>query len=342
MGANRSCVQRCVRWESSARIWHGRRCVALDVAESIEGRCLILPMENLPPEFRALVPGTYEYRKARYRRKRLSFYGVSIGVCAVSILITVNPSGIFSWHTVCVNETRLGNVTAWTPLAVQDVPYHGITNMSFSVWWPQGWVRSTPYEFQGNATAYFVFPDNWTIYSVANVAEPGPGPTLACPSLTVAELSRSSSPVGGVLWTPLAAPEVQDTDIPTQFNASSYCTQYDDAPPGCAVSAMFNVNYVPPGIGQIDTCGLLQQETLGFVGSPTLLKIPFQSAGGVQYVMADFNDAFAGSAVSYTIWENYTFPANGGIWNYSYVLGSPTVTGTELPVGLAFSYTPCP
>jgi len=298
---------------------------------------------SLPSKLIRQVPRSFLWRRTHYRRKSLAALGIALGVLVAGLVITANPSGAFSRHTVCVNQSRLGNVTAWSPRQVVDGPYLGRVSFSFSLRYESSWgvslLTEAPTDGESNTSALWLGATNWSIYRVSNVSALGNGPNAPCFASLIAEQSLPPPVGGGYVSTTLSGPEMVSTS--TQLNSSDLCAT-SSLPASCGISATFDVAFTPPGVGSVDTCGLSKAESLGVETGPIGLQIPFTWNGRNYSVMADYNVNAIGITDSFESWENYTFPANVGVWKYSYILGSPTGNGYRPPAGLAFSYESCP
>ncbi len=304
----------------------------------------LLKDSGLPPGFLEQVPGTYLYRRKHYRRRPLVSLGVALGMFVAGLTVTLNPGGAFSWHTVCVNQDRLGNVTAWSPREIVDGPYLGDVSFTYTVWqnFSWGWIRATFGSTDGhdNVSALNLGNMNFSIVQVADESVAGPGESSHCPASMLAEPSVPTQG-GGYFWDPLAGPAVSDTGIPYGVNASGLCATFNLSS-SCAVSPIFDANFTPPAVGSVDTCGQTRPTVLGVQTGPISLRVPFRWQGRSYDVLVDYEANALGRSSGFESWENYTFPANAGLWAYSFVPGAPTASGYQPPAGLAFSYEPCP
>ena len=270
--------------------------------------------------------------------------GISFGAglaVAVVLVLTVFVSGHPGWgflsHSQCESGPRLGNVTAWTPRVVVAAPYGGSESGTLIDWTNHSWGRAQivfhPYASSGNVTAWEVYAANWTIYSERNVSVTGIGPQVSCNRPYVAILSAPSLG-GGAIYLGLASGLRLDQGLPTELNASQLCTgTVNPRDPTCAISAVFDINF-SSATGAVDTCGSEAPQSLNLTSQAMPVTIPF-TWNGMNYSIPtnELNNATGGTVT----WYNYTFPANGGVWQYD-KLADTSSTGA----GLVFSYSPCP
>jgi hypothetical protein len=273
-----------------------------------------------------------------------------LGLGLSLIVLSINPGGNFSWREQCANVERLGNETAWTPLGVIDGPFDGSVTASYTVWthYPSGSsslnfsITNGWKNYGANTTAFWLGSTNWTIYAVENTSTPGAWPSVPCPAAYLAEPSHPSS-YGGTIWATLSGPQQIDLG-PWEINSSIFCLQWARAP-GCAVDTMMDLNFTSPAAGTVNTCGLAGPESLSISSGPLAIWLPFSWQGQHLRVPVDYygvDASIPSSDGGFESFETYSFPANGGIWNYSFLQGSPAPGEAHPTAALAFSYSPCP
>jgi hypothetical protein len=143
---------------------------------------------------------------------------------------------------------------------------------------------------------------------------------------------------GGVSWWPLSASSpVSDEGLPTQLNGSQLCAQVENVSySSCAVGSEFDMNF-EKATGTVNTCGSTEDRvlTLESLGWPVI--VPFQRNGQSYSVPLDASGMNSANYANGTFaWYNYTFPANGGIWQYDNLAET-----SSMGAGLVFSYSPC-
>jgi hypothetical protein len=272
--------------------------------------------------------------------------GVALGVALVlAVSISDHPGWGFFSHTECQLDQNLGNLTVWAPAAVVAAPYHGTESGSVVIWseYPWGLVSFTQQTIltNGSVRAYAIGYENWSISTTKSVTLAGPGPETPCTSSMVAFFANAPAQglrSGGISWWQIATNLTSDSDVPVQLNSSALCASVENTSyAGCAVGAQFDVNFQTL-TGTVDTCGETQDLVLPVKSVGWPITVPYQR-GGRSYTVPLQTD-WQNSA-NYTngteAWYNYTFPANGGIWQYDN-LSQTSSTGA----GLAFSYSPCP
>ena len=120
-----------------------------------------------------------------------------------------------------------------------------------------------------------------------------------------------------------------DAGLPSAFNASLQCRIINESS-NCAVSSTFNLDFAR-ATGQVDTCGKTTPTTMMIKGGQLSVGIPFYSNG------TTYSVPIGASAQSGMMgWFNYTFPADGGMWQYESLPGVESMNS-----GLVFSYSPC-
>ncbi len=263
----------------------------------------------------------------------------------VGVGLVGSPSIGFLSHVICDRTPALGNITVWNPGAVVAAPYLGSVSGAVLVWtktpsatvWAR--VAYSPQE-SGNVTAILVGFENWTIFGERNATLSGPGQQQPCRANLVGYLSQRPSGGlrhGGIASWNLYGGLVSDTGLADGLNGSQLCERVQNTSySGCGVGAQFDLNFQSPS-GELDTCGESSpaQLDVSSIGWPT--TAPFSIRGGVSEVPLSFaGDNAPGFSNGTAAWYNYTFPANGGIWQYQN-LAETSATGA----GLVFSYASC-
>jgi hypothetical protein len=275
--------------------------------------------------------------------RRLRPFTIAIVVAVAAIIVVASLAALefvakTSSHTVCSPETRLGNVSAWYPYAFAAAPYEGSESGTLKIWENHTFgntymnlTSSISTEAQaGDVALGEAAGGNWTIFSATNETVSGAGPSGPCGASMVALLGPPNGPAddgwgGGIIATGLR----NDTGLPATFNSSFRCLEFG-APAACAVSSTFDLNFTAPE-GEVNTCGQARVATMNVTGQEMEVGIPFQWNGTVHSVPIGPS---TGSGM--TAWFNYTFPANGGVWQYQYI---PGLSGGNS--GLVFSYAAC-
>lgn len=272
--------------------------------------------------------------------------GIAVGVVLVlAVTISGHPGWGFFSHSECQVGQRLGNVTVWLPAAAVAAPYHGAESGSVVIWGksPLGTsaVSQPTSVVDGNVTAFYVDYVNMTIYPLQSVSTTGPGPETPCSSQMVAFFSSSPSQglrSGGTSSWPMYDQLASDTGLPLGLNGTRLCAQIENTSYlSCAVGAQFDLNF-HKATGVVDTCGSTQGQVLRVFSQAWPVTVPFRWNGqshSVPFNPNGENNANYGNGTY--AWYNYTFPANGGIWQYD-DLTQTSRTGA----GLVFSYSPCP
>lgn len=272
--------------------------------------------------------------------------GTVVGLSLVMIsFVTANPGwGVLS-HTECELDQKLGNVTVWRPAVTVAAPYRGTEEGRIigSEKTPAGSfiVSQATLVENGSVTSYYLGFENWTIFSDRPVVFAGPGPVSPCSYSIVA--FHSPNPSEGLrsglvtLWT-LYSNLTSDTGLATQLNGSELCRELENTTyTGCAVGAQFDMNF-HASTGAIDTCGQPNGTVLRVFGTSWPITAPFESSGHSEAVpLLDQNWTNPSYHNVTYAWYNYTFPANGGVWQYDN-LSQTSETGA----GLVFAYSPCP
>jgi hypothetical protein len=273
--------------------------------------------------------------------------GVAVGVIlVVTSLIISHPGWGFFSHTECRVTGRLGNVTVWVPSAVVAAPYHGSVSGKVVVWgrMPAGnlsvSLNYTPV-VDGNVTAFIVGFENWTVFSIVNNTYAGPGPQDPCASPMVAYFS-SNPPQGlrhgGTTKWPMYFNLLSDSELAVGLNGSQLCAQVQNTSyASCGVGAQFDINF-KKATGTVNTCGSSQGQILPVFSQQWPVTTPFSLNSHTFSVPLDPSGENSANYANGTYaWYNYSFPANGGVWQYDN-LAETSTTGA----GLVFSYSPCP
>lgn len=266
-------------------------------------------------------------------------------VVVVTTMVATNPGWGFFSHTQCQVDQRVGNLTVWLPAAVVASPYHGSESGSVTIWGESPLGTSTLTQattvIDGNVTAYYVDFTNWTVFSLTNHSENGPGPVSPCSTSLVGYFSDNPSQglrSGGATQEPFASQLVSDINLNQSLNGSQLCklienTSYQD----CAIGAQFDMNFQSP-TGTVDTCGMSQDQVLRDRSEGWPISASFQQGRHAYTIPLDPSGENSANYANGTYaWYNYTFPADGGIWQYDN-LADTSDTGA----GLVFAYSPCP
>jgi hypothetical protein len=273
------------------------------------------------------------------RTRTVVFIALVTVVLVVAAVGFVELLSVPQERVACVGVEIRGNVSAWYPLSFVAAPFNGSESGKLVEWYNYT-VNGTYYTTvtkvptaaaSGNVTVGYATGGNWTIYSAKNATMSGGGPSSPCTSSLLALLGPPNPPSGGI-WSggTVASGLRVDSGLPSSFNASFRCSEFG-LPPDCAVSATFNLNFSSP-TGNVTTCGRTAPVTLDTMGREMLVDIPFVS-NGITYSVP----IGASSEIGSVGWFNYTFPADGGIWQYSPLSGVDSSTA-----GLVFSYSSCP
>jgi hypothetical protein len=294
-------------------------------------------MKQSPPS----APATATHSWDRQVRRKAVF-----AVIVVAIIVVVGVWATWltygtreSLRVECVGVTRVGNVSAWYPFDYVAAPFNGSENGMVVTW--QNISNGTSFR---NLTTHYPTSDsggnvslaagtggNWSIYTSRNESVRGNGLSYPCSSSLVAILGPANSVSGLAFGGGSVASDLRtDRGLPSSLNASELCADVGDQPK-CAVSATFDVNYSMAG-GQVDTCGKPGPFHLNLTLEQLGIRIPFQ-VDGTEYSVPIGPAALSGAFG----WSNYTFPGDGGVWDYQVL---PGVTGGG--AGPVFSYSPCP
>lgn len=262
---------------------------------------------------------------------------VVASVLAASILVLESDS-VPPSHVECVGQVRLGNVSAWYPYAFFAAPFNGSESGMLRVW--ENYTVGGTYHnltsdipvavADGDVKLGWAAGGNWTVYDATNISVSGVGRSYPCIASTVASLGQPNGPAsenwgGDTVATGLR----NDSGLPWSFNSSYRCGLINESP-DCAVSAEFDLNF-SHAEAMVDTCGVSVPTILKVTGGQFVAKIPFSSNGVSSQVPVGLS-----AEVGATAWFNYTFPANGGVWQYQSLPGIESSNS-----GLVFSYSSC-
>ena len=271
--------------------------------------------------------------------------GAILGASVVlAVMIGGNPGWGFLSHTDCQVGSPNGNLTVWDPSAVVSAPYGGSESGAVEIWTQTLQARLSILQDTGvsggNVTAYFVGFQNWTIYAQQNVSMGGIGLQNPCLASVVGLLSGTPSQglrSGGTTVWPLYSNLTSDTNLPIGLNGSRLCADVENTTyAGCAVGAEFDLN-IQATSGEVNTCGSGQSQILRVTSQTWPVLAPFDTDGKQVSVPLTPSGATGNGYSNGTFaWYNYTFPANGGVWQYDN-LADTSSTGA----GLVFSYSPC-
>lgn len=272
--------------------------------------------------------------------------GSALGVILVILTFLVaNPGWSLLAHSECRLGGELGNFTVWTPNGVVAAPYLGSESGGVLLWSrvPSGHlsIHFNTSVVDGNITAYVVGFENWSVYSQSNATVSGPGIQTICTSPMVAYYAPSppqDERHGGTTSWPVGFEFTSDVSTPTELNGSQLCTEVENTSNlSCGVGAEFDMNF-RTSAGKVDTCGSTQNQALQIVSTGWPVTAPFRWHGQSYTVPLDPSGRNSESYTNGTEeWYNYTFPANGGIWQYDN-LAETSTTGA----GFVFAYSPCP
>ncbi len=262
---------------------------------------------------------------------------VAVVLFASVVEIEIGSSGFT--HVRCDGQARLGNVSAWYPYSFIAAPYNGSESGELRVW--ENYTVGGVYRnltsaiptsvVSGDVKLGWATGGNWTVFSSGNSTVQGNGLSDPCTASMIAFLGPPNGPVseawgGGIVATGIRT----DAGLPSSFNASDRCALINESA-DCAVSAHFDLNYTR-AMGEVNTCGKLDVASLNVTGEQLVATIPFAWNG--RHYDVPIGPSPQGGMFA---WFNYTFPANGGVWQYESL---PGLFGTSS--GLVFSYSPCP
>jgi len=263
----------------------------------------------------------------------------------IGAMFAGSPGWGFFAHTTCQLNEQLGNVTVWFPAAVVAAPYHGWESGLVTIWGTSPLGRATLSQptslSDGNVSAFFVDYVNFTVYSNHNVTLQSPGVEAPCPGPMSALLSPNAAGglrSGGTAVWPLYANLMAESGLSNQLNGSQLCRSVENSTDAsCAFGAEFDFNF-QRSTGVVDTCGLDQSQQIRLTSQAWALYAPFSWNDHAYSVPIDISGTNSATYSNGTYaWYNYTFPANGGVWQYDN-LAETSSTGA----GLVFSYSPCP
>jgi len=281
-------------------------------------------------------------RSPAARRERRKFSIIAALVVVAVVVVAISWIATFpatSSHIVCTGEARLGNVTAWYPFSFIAAPFNGSETGALLIWenytvagtYHNYTTRVSTSAASGDVTLGSATGGNWTIYSDTNSTLAGAGQSYPCASAMIAFLGPPNGPAseawsGGTIASGLRV----DSGLPSDFNASFRCSVINESS-NCAVSSTFDLNFTN-GNGEVNTCGKTNPASMDLKGSQLAVRLPFSLNGSVYSV--PIGPSPLGGMVG---WFNYTFPADGGVWQYESL---PAVD--SMSSGLVFSYSPCP
>lgn len=242
-------------------------------------------------------------------------------------------------HVVCVRVEELGNVSAWYPYSFIAAPFGGSESGMIREW--SNYTLNGQYHNltianptsigSGNVTLILATGGNWTIFSASNVTVSGGGGSNPCTSSMIALLGPPNGVVSEIWGGATVATGLRiESGLPFSFNASLRCKVINESS-NCAVSSTFDLNFTHAE-GEVNTCGKTAPSVMNLTGQQLAVNIPF-SRNGITYSVPIGPSVQSGM----TGWFNYTFPANGGIWQYQSLSGVASSTS-----GLVFSYSACP
>lgn len=280
------------------------------------------------------------------RSRSSAVIGVAIGVVTVvAVIVSGHPGwGVLS-HSECVIDDRLGNVTVWLPAAVVSAPYLGSESGLVAAWGesPLGVFTASQITsvLDGNVTAYYVGYTNWTVFTQSSELKPGPGANASCSGPLMAFFSPNPAMglrSGGISYWPLYSHLVSEVGLPMGLNGSQLCSAVEETSYGsCAVGGQFDINF-EKATGTVDTCGVNQPQVVRLASQEWPVTAPFiwnDQSFSVPLNLTGMNGV--GWSNGTFAFYNYTFPANGGVWQYD-DLSETSSTGA----GLVFSYASCP
>ena len=249
--------------------------------------------------------------------------GIAVGIVLTLATLAASGGGLLS-HTVCSVGAPIANELFWTPFSLVNAPYLGSTyyQTSFDTWelfgpthvTGQGWLRS------GNLSTGYFETQNWSILSLANQSNLGPGVNHPCTSSFQVVLAHSSFTVSyqGI---PLQGPgNTSNANEPTTFHGNGSISSHFP-------TAVFANGFLAPDASSISTCGKPGQ-TLSYSSTSFDVSIAVATAHGPVPVVFSIPSL-----------ENYTyyFPPDGGTWQIDSLEQN---TGLRGP-GLAFSWATC-
>jgi len=249
-------------------------------------------------------------------------------------------------HTNCEASGPISNVTAWMPAAAVAAPYLGSESGSVTIWerTPLGaaFLTQQTSVADGNVSAYYVSQVNLSLYRLSNRTVVGPGISIVCLGPFVAyyahEPAHGLASGGVTIWPLTTASRDADEGLPTQLNGSNLCREVENTSyQGCAVGTYFDMNFLKAS-GVVNMCGVPTSRIMEYRSNAWPVQTPFDYGGRDYSVPIDPTDGNAAGFSNGTYaWYNYTFPADGGVWQYD-DLQETSPTGA----GLVFRYSPCP
>lgn len=284
------------------------------------------------------IASTIPHSRGKRRWTLITVVMLVIAIVTVSTVLVTFETAV-AGHVVCVGLQELGNVSAWYPYSFVAAPYGGSESGMLHVW--SNYTLNGQYHNltianptsveSGNVTLILATGGNWTIFSASNVTVSGGGGSNPCTSSMIALLGPPNGVVSETWGGAVVASGLRtDSGLPSSFNASFRCSVINESP-DCAVSSTFALNFTHSE-GEVNTCGETVPSVLDVTGRQLAVNIPFSRNGTIYSVPigASMQNGMTG-------WFNYTFPANGGIWQYQSLTGVTSSTS-----GLVFSYSTCP
>jgi hypothetical protein len=264
---------------------------------------------------------------------------IAVGVVAVAIAVGLAaPTFVGSWaplaHWTCQDQALVAHETdRWIPTVLVNSPYLGSASGNGSMDWafPGAWNGPPPppghmlrigwgTSAKNGTAATALFTANASLYQLGNVTQWGPGANVRCAQPFAIAFQ---SPTTYAATTSRIHTQSNLSDLGEADNVSAY-----DSPSNVSRLAFINNSFSFSNSENISTCGgpVL---TRPFQSSFLTIDVPFTVAGrtiALPYVLP-FTESF-----------NYTFPANGGVWQVDNLATGPGAPGG----GWAFSYLPCP
>ena len=261
-------------------------------------------------------------------------------VLALAAAIVVIPAATWfaPWAPLAHWTCQTGNAVAretdrWIPAVLVNSPYLGSASGNGSMSWtfPGAWNGPPPAPGQvlrtgwgtsaSNGTAAAaLFMVNATLYRLVNLTAWGPGTNTRCSGAYSAELDAPSIYGGS---STLIHTHTNLSDADEASNISAF-----DSPSNVSRLVFIDDGFTRANEQYISTCGS-PGVTRPFVTSFLTAGLPFTVGG--RTVTAPYIFPFVQAF-------NYTFPADGGIWQVDDLAIGPNAPGG----GWAFSYTPCP
>lgn len=263
---------------------------------------------------------------------------IVVGVLAVAVAVGLAaPTFVGSWaplaHWTCQDQALVAHETdRWIPTVLVNSPYlgsasgNGSMNWTFPGAWngpppPSGHILRTGWgtSAKNGTAAAALFTANASLYQLGNETQWGPGANVRC---TQPFAVAFQSPTIYAATTARIHTQSNLSDVGEADNASAYAS-----PSNVSRVAFINNSFSQANSQNISTCGA-PALTRPFQSDFLTVDIPFTIDGqtiALPYVLP-FTESF-----------NYTFPANGGVWQVDNLAIGPGAPGG----GWAFSYSPC-